>query len=308
MRDGFEFPLVQALPEVDRASLRIDGVERVGYDFGSGTTRPFLFPIIGPSGRGLTRMGHPNPVGHEHHKSAWFGHEKVAGVGFWADRPGTDVRIRHRRVVLYQDGNDRGGLVADLDWWADGRTLLRHRLMIVLEPRDGGGFALDLQSRFESTGAPVEFGKTNFGFLGVRVAKTMSEQFGGGRLTNAEGGSSEPALFGKASRWVDYSGPVAPGKVEGICYMDHPENPRHPTYWHVRRDGWMEAAFNLAAPYGVAADHPFDLRYRLLVHEGPAEPATLDRAWREFAGTPAYTILPVRGQDLAALHRGPAPG
>ena len=82
------FPTVQALPEIDRASLRIDGVERVGYEFGSGTTRPFLFPIIGPSGRGLTRMGHPNPVGHEHHKSAWFGHEKVAGVNFWADRAG----------------------------------------------------------------------------------------------------------------------------------------------------------------------------------------------------------------------------
>src|SRR4051794_15585047 len=159
MRDAFEFPAVQALPEVDRASLRIDGVERVGYDFGAGTTRPFLFPIIGPSGRGLTRMGHPNPVGHEHHKSAWFGHEKVAGVNFWADRPGSDVRIRHRRVELYQDGVDRGGLVADLDWWADGRTLLRHRLMIVLEPREGGGFVLDFQSRFESTGAPVELGK-----------------------------------------------------------------------------------------------------------------------------------------------------
>ena len=90
--------------------------------------------------------------------------------------------------------------------------------------------------------------------------------------------------------------------------MDHPENPHHPTHWHVRRDGWMEAAFNLAEPHGVADDHPLDLRYRLLVHAGPADPAALDRAWHEFAGTPAYTITPVRGQELATLHRGPAPG
>ena len=308
MRDSFEFPRVQALPEIDRASLRVDGVERVGYEFGSGTTRPFLFPLVGPSGRGLTRMGHPNPVGHEHHKSVWFGHEKVAGVNFWADRPGSDVRIRHRRITIYQDGKDRGGLAAELDWWADGRTILRHRLMIVLEPRDGGGYALDLQSRFESTGVPVELGKTNFGFLGVRVAKTISEQFGGGHLTNAEGGSGEPALFGKPSRWVDYSGPVAPGQVEGVCYMDHPDNPHHPTPWHVRRDGWMEAAFNLASPHGVAADHPLDLRYRLLIHAGPADRAALDHEWREFAATPAYTVSPPRGQELATLHRGPAPG
>src|SRR4051794_4613219 len=206
------FPKVQAIPQVDRASLRVGGVERVGYEFGAGQARPFLYPVVGPSGALLTRMGHPNPVGHEHHKSVWFGHQKVAGVNFWEERARGDVQVRHRRVVLYHDGAEWGGLVAESDWWANGRTVMRQRLTIVLEPRPDGGYALDLQSRFEAAGVPVELGQTNFGFLGVRVAKTMSEQFGGGALTAADGSSGEPAIFGKPNRWVDYSGPAAPGE------------------------------------------------------------------------------------------------
>ena len=122
----FPFPRVQALSDAhDRATLRIDGNERVGYEFGPTDTRPFLYPLIGSSGRMLTRMGHPNPVGHEHHKSIWFGHEKVNSVNFWADQPKKDIRILHRRVAAYRDGTDWAALAADLEWRAEGRLPMR---------------------------------------------------------------------------------------------------------------------------------------------------------------------------------------
>ncbi len=66
------------------------------------------------------------------------------------------------------------------------RILMRQRLIAALVPLETG-YALDLQSRFEAPSGPITLGKTNFGFLGVRVTKTLSEQFGGGHLTNAEG-------------------------------------------------------------------------------------------------------------------------
>ena len=213
---------------------------------------------------------------HEHHKSIWFGHQSVGGINFWEDRPSSDIRIRHRAVKLYHDGPSWGGLVADLDWWANGRSLLFHELAVVVEPTGQGGFILDLQSRIESPGGePVELGKTNFGFLGVRVAKTMSEQFGGGRLMDAQGRVGESAIFGKRSPWVDYSGPSTPAVTEGICFMDHPSNPGHPVHWHVRADGWMGASFNRDSVYGVARDHPLNLRYRLLVHPGQSSKSEL---------------------------------
>ncbi len=296
------FPRVQAIPGVGRASLRVDGVERAGYEYGAGGTRPYVFPLFGPSGTCLTRMGHPDPIGHEHHKSVWFGHESIAGINFWEDRPASDIRIRHRCVRLFHDGPRWGGLVADLDWWANGRAHLHHELILVIEPTDRGGFALDIQSRLESSGGePVELGKTNFGFLGVRVAKTMSEQFGGGRVLNARGYDRASAVFGEASAWVDYSGPSTAKEAEGICFMDHPTNPGHPVRWHVRADGWMGASFNREAGYGVARDHPLLLRYRLLVHPGQPVPRELAAHWETFAATSPYSIIPPHAGSLAAL-------
>ena len=304
MTGSTAFPRVQAIPQVGRASLCLDGIERAGYVFGEGDTRPFVFPLIGRSGMNLTRLGHPNPIGHEHHKSVWFGHQSVAGIDFWKDHPESDIRIRHRAVKMYHDGDQWGGLAADLDWWAQGRSLLHHELLIVIAPSRDGGFALDLQSRLESSsGEPIELGKTNFGFLGVRVAKPMSQQFGGGRLMDARGSEGEAAIFGKASPWVDYSGPSAPQEIGGICFMDHPSNPGHPVSWHVRADGWMGASFNRLAPHGVARDHPLVLRYRLLVHPGERGPDDLSRDWQTFARTPAYAIVPPHRQDLAKLQR-----
>ena len=268
------FPRVQVIPQIGRASLCIDGVERVGYEFGEGASRPFLFPLIGPSGAGLTRLGHPNPIGHEHHKSIWFGHASVGGINFWEERPNTDIRIRHRRVRLYQDGADWGGLVADLDWWAHGRSVLRQELTIVIEPRPDQRIRVDLQSRFESPdGNPVELGQDQ-----LRVPGCPGRQDDVGTVRRRAIDRREraravrAAIFGKASRWVDYSGPSAPGKVEGICVMDHPSNPHHPTPWHVRGDGWIGASFNRESPHGVARDHALSLRYRLLVHSGSGGP------------------------------------
>jgi hypothetical protein len=299
----FTFPKVQVIPGIGRASFRVDGVERLAYEFGVGMSRPFFFPVVGRGGACLTRMGHPNPVGHEHHKSVWFAHQKVNGVNFWEERENSDVRLRHRRVTLYHDGDDFGGMVAEIDWWANGRRLLRQTLTVVLEPQDGRDLAIDFQTRFEAADGPVEFGQTNFGFLGVRVAKTISEQFGGGSLRNEHGAEGEAAIFGKTSRWVDYSGPSQPRTVEGLCYMDHPENPHHPSPWHVRRDGWMEAAFNLVTPYGVGSGHPLDLRYRLLVHDGEPSSVALNRAWERFAATRPYTSYKEPGTVLASLRR-----
>ena len=217
------------------------------------------------------------------------------------------TRISGSGTALYdftRMGATWGGLVAELDWWAHGRAVLRQELTIVIEPSKYNGYALDLQSRFESPdGSPVELGRTEFGFLGVQVAKTMSEQFGGGRLTDARGLRGETAIMGTASRWVDYSGPSTPGKIEGICVMDHPSNSNQPAHWDVRGDGWMGASFNRESTHGVARDHDLSLRYRLVVHAGYAEPNVLNPAWDAFARSPAYAISCPAGRGLAALIR-----
>ena len=81
-------PFLQAVPLPNHEiSFQRDGAEIARYYFGPDLNRPFVFPIIGPSGRSLTRMGHPrDPESHSHHNSVWVSHNDVNGVSFWDDR------------------------------------------------------------------------------------------------------------------------------------------------------------------------------------------------------------------------------
>ena len=149
-----------------------------------------------------------------------------------------------------------------------------------------GETLVELQSTFTPAAESLEFGQTNFGFLAVRVAKSISEHFGGGELRDSEGRSGEKAIFGNPARWVDYSGPVRsglsssrgaqalrdPAAIEGITYFDHAANPGHPARWHVRDDGWMGASFNRTASFVIRRDKPLTLRYLLHAHRETVDP------------------------------------
>ena len=161
----------------------------------------------------------------------------------------------------------------------------------------------------------LEFGKTNFGFLAVRVAKSLSAHFGGGQLSDSEGRVGEPAIFGNRARWMDYSGPspLAPAGTaasvvreegsevrasssdiplltEGITFFDHPSNPSHPTHWHVREDGWMGASACFAESLTTTKAAPLVLRYLLHAHAGQPVPARANLLFDQFAKRSAFTV------------------
>src|SRR5581483_5857176 len=102
-------PRMQAVPlPYDQVSLQRDGQELARYHFGPELRRPFVFPIMGPAGRSLTRMGHPHdPVTHSHHNSVWVSHHKVNEVDFWGDLGKGKGRIVHQKIEGFLDGDDR---------------------------------------------------------------------------------------------------------------------------------------------------------------------------------------------------------
>ncbi len=281
-----------------QVSFQIDGVEKTRWHFGNGCPRPFFYPFNGPSGTSLTRMGHPGAENHDHHRSVWFAHHDVGGIDFWSDR--TEGRVRQEHWYSYRDGDDEA-VMASLSGWYDGegKELMEQDVAAALTPMDDGEHALEIQitMRPPTKVESVELGKTNFGFLAVRVAKTVSVHFGGGMLTNSEGQEGEKSIFGKPARWMDYSGPVAVGRgsdrkaiIEGITYFDHPENPRYPTHWHVREDGWMGASFCMHEGLTVTTDKPLTLRYLLHAHSGAYDHAKAQSVHDSFARRPGFQI------------------
>ena len=285
------------LPE-HQVSFQIDGVAKTRWHFGNEYPRPFFFPFYGPSGTSLTRMGHPGAENHDHHRSVWFAHHDVAGVNFWSDQ--TDGRVRQKFWYCYRDGDREAVMASACGWFdGDGIELMEQDVVAALIPLENDEHALEIQitMRPRSNTESVELGKTNFGFLAVRVAKSLSIHFGGGKLTDSEGRQGEESIFGQQARWMDYSGPVPVGRgpdrktaIEGITYFDHPENPRYPSHWHVREDGWMGASFCMHEGFSIKAAAPLTLRYLLHSHAGDYDLAKAKQVHEEFAKRPGFQI------------------
>lgn len=242
----------------------------------------------------MTRMGHPGAPNHDHHRSIWFAHHDVQGVDFWSE--GKPARIRQSEWLCYHDGEDEAVMAVKL-LWSDGhdaRPLLEQELIAGVRPVGQGETLLELQTHFKPTAESIEFGKTNFGFLAVRMAKALSGHFGTGILTNSEGVEGEPKLFAQPSLWVDYSG-TQPGEAgdlaEGITYFDHPTNPGHPNSWHVREDGWMGCAVHLRESMVVRRAEPLQLRFLLHAHQGNYDADKAKSVFLEFSKSPEYRLV-----------------
>ena len=209
--DARPVPAVQVVPlPYDQATFEHQGRELTRYHFGPDLRRPFWYPILGPAGRSLTRMGHPHdPTGHSHHNSVWISHMNVDGVDFWVDRGPNAGQIVHQRVLQYDDSPTAATMLS-LNTWNDpqGKTLMFERRRATVTPDDGGSWRLTIDLQFEApSSGQVTLGQTPFGPIGVRMAKTIGVRDGGGRILNSAGQRNEAEVFRKPARWVDYSGP-----------------------------------------------------------------------------------------------------
>jgi len=286
------YPRAMIIPQPDdQVSFQVDGREWLRYHYGEQAAKPYFYPVMGPAGAPVTRITHPHdPYTHNHHLSLWIGHEKIGGANFWGMNQNPS-RIVFDHIKKIDDG-DRAS-IAILGRWLDGekKPLLLEERIWTFSPRydtigsNGfGEYALDLELKLTPTAPTLTIGKSQFGFAAVRVAKMMGTADGGGIIRNSEGQVNEEQLMPhRRARWCDYSGRPAPEVVNGVTLLDHPSNPNHPTYFHVRRDGWMGSSFSFEGDVTVTKEKPLVLKYRFFVHAGPGDPGRLDEEWRRFS-------------------------
>jgi len=255
----------------------------------SSIRRPFFYPLNGPDGISLTEFGKPNdPTGsHRHHDSLWISHASVDGRDFWSERGGV---IAHGEIEGLEDGPVFCRIIQGTRWMnADGEHRRGRRVITVY--RSGGDFRiLDLDLEFTPPGpAPVTLGKTSFGFLAARVARSMTVFDGGGEIINGRGDRNEQEAHLKRAPWIDLSGPVSAERWGGIAIFDHPENLNHPTGWHCRNDGWAGASFNMEGAHTIAPGEKLRLRYRILLHRHDALRGEVARRYEEYRSTPVIS-------------------
>jgi methane monooxygenase PmoA-like len=292
-------------------AVEIDGKPFTDFYIGNegGALKPYLHPLRSATGKVVTR-GFPmlpdvpgESHDHPHQRGLWFTHGDVNGLDFWGAEVQKDAAKRGVVALAKVDkaagGKRSGEIAATFNWNApDGKTLLTEtrRMIFYSDPVNR---VIDFDITLHPD-AKVTFGDTKEGTFAIRLAAGLEEPQKNsppepkrtGAMVNAVGKSGEKAVWGKRSEWVDYAGELE-GERLGIAILDHPANPRHPTYWHSRSYGLFAANIfgvrdfeNDTSKDGsltIGPGQPLRFRYRVIIHPGNYQSAGIGDQYQKYA-------------------------
>ncbi len=274
------------------------------YYFDPVAAKPFFFPLRSAQGTVVTRSfpmvtnipgeDHDEP----HQRAMYFAHGRINGFDFWGEAAfprwsnhsvSTFGRTVFRKLDEILGGADSGTLRVTFDLVkSDGKTIAEETQAYTFSG-DEHSRTIDCEFTIHANHGPVEIGDTKEGTFAIRVVKALDSP--PGHMVNSTGATGEKRIWGKRADWVDYYGNVA-GEDVGIAIFDHPENFRHPTYWHARGYGLFAAN-----PFGtreftrdrrqdgscaIQTSGSLTLRYRVLIHHGDYREAQVADAYRKY--------------------------
>jgi hypothetical protein len=277
-------------------------------------TKPYYYPVIGPTGAPITRQfpmtkGGGEDEEHPHQRSFWFTHGEVNGFDFWGSDPlnpprktwGTIKETARKTLVA----GPVLGLIRTTDDWLgpDGKRVCEDERVFTVY-HTAAGRVVDFDITLRASDGPATFADTKEGMFGLRLASSMDVKHPGkngkkgeGKITNAEGIVDADA-WGKASPWVDYVGPVE-GQTVGIAILNHPDSFRYPTTWHVRDYGlfaanpfgWHDFGMKKPGDHTIPAGESIRFRYRVIFHKGDTASANIPGAFQAYAQPPTITVV-----------------
>ncbi len=274
--------------------------------------KPYMYPLVGPTGKLMTRAYPMKTVegehhDHPHHRSIWFGHQRVGGFDTWheplsaaaknlsgdnlqafKEKLGTTVHRDFKRLLasekraVIETRNDYIG--------GTGKELMSDERVVTFRMMRGQ-LVIDFDITFIASYGDVEIGDMKDAGLSVRIPSSMSlKSEMGGKIVNSEG-VRDGDTRSKRAAWVDYHGPVG-GEHLGIAILNHPDSFRYPTPWHVRTYGLFTAnPFGFKsldktlddASFTLIDGTRFLLRHRLIFHEGDEKDAKIAQAFKAYS-------------------------
>lgn len=308
----------------DKVEVSIDGKLFTTLNFKKGEPRVYLYPVIGPTGVGVTRdfIMQDNPLekenkrqDHPHHRSFWtaWGDVRVRdlekrGYDFWAEPKDKPLPKQVLTKIVHMEGGPVfGQLEAEIEWQTpEGERLFAENRTYTFFRGSQDQRIVDVLNVFKFSDMDVKFADTKEGGLvALRLAATMDEKGVQtpkpmhGQMTNSRGGVGAKECWGKPAEWCDYVGPLE-GETVGVAVFDHPKNLRHPTTWHIR-------------DYGLYTANPFGLRdftgdknrdgsqtwkkgesaefnYRVIMHKGDTKAANIAEQYEVYQNPPKISL------------------
>lgn len=297
--------------------VSIDGKPFTAFNYGKDAPKPYLYPVLGPTGAPVTRHYPMEDVkeergtskkdtrqDHPHHRSIWTAHGDVRtgdyakkGTDYWAVGKNCGLE-KVTKIVSTTSGPVFGRIVADVDWvTAAGKKELSDTRTYTFYKTNENYRVIDYKIVFKFTEGDVMFADTKEGgIVSLRVATSMDEQTAG-HMVNSAGGKGEKECWGKPADWCDYYGPVD-GQTVGIMVMDAKTNWRHPQTWHIRAYGLYTAN-----PFGLKAfgenkegsktwkkGETAEFNYRILIHKGDTAAVKAPEKYQVYSGEAKVTL------------------
>lgn len=277
--------------------VMIDGKLFTEYH-GAGAQRPYMYPIIGPSGANLARpypMEKGGAEDHPHHRSFWFAHGAVNGVDFWADGEKHGRQV-HGAVSGLEAAPGRVSFATSTEWVsAQGKPMLSDERHITVAAREDGTRSVDFTITLKASHGEVLFGDTKEGTFALRLSPSLSIEGEGaqGKMLSSTG-KKNGAVWGKQAAWVSAYGPDASGAAVTVTIFDHPTSLRHPTWWHARTYGLFAAnpfgkhdfeklEDKTAGDLTLPAGESLTLKYRVLISAGEPDQEKLKAEFEAFS-------------------------
>jgi hypothetical protein len=267
-----------------------------------------LHPAYSPSGKMLTGN---HPSDHPHQRGIWLSWTKTEfGAGhpdFWnmgKDKSGKLTgEIRFENLVDHWSGPVHGGFTSTHRWLDHTTGTTRDVLLetwhlttyhtLGLHDTTGAGtpklFYLDLTSTQAIIGnEPLKLPKYHYGGLGVRGSALWDAVDKVTMLTS--NGDDRIKGDGTKAKWVWLGGDVE-GTPAGITVLIHPDNFRSPQPLRLNpKNPQICVAPSADGDWSIEPGKPLVLKYRIVLSDGKADAAELERLWNDYAMPPKVEV------------------
>jgi hypothetical protein len=252
---------------------------------------PHFHPVRTPAGHLITNLA---PYDHVWHCGLWFSWKSINGVNVWEQPsfPDGESVIKPTSASEVTADNDDVSFSASYHWQKrDGsQDLLDGEVDVVIHAPDGDAYSIDLSYSFRGCGGDTSFERVPYdaekcdwgGYAGLSFRPVRD--FVTPVVTNSDGETED--IRWKKTRWLDMSNQIDGLRDTwvGLCLMDHTGNLRHPVpanfhephWWHLR---WTQLSLLYEDDYVLPEGESLDLRYRVVIHDGKAEPDRLNSIW-----------------------------